>query len=208
MDKVCLNGEKIHIGVYNFKTGNAIDSTKLDKSILLNFFEHINKYRWLWDQCDVFLIEKQFINMRGGHSKGTNFGAIKLEAICYGWFVENYPTKFVLNIESTKKTQIFGCKGRMNKAMRKKWATEKAKDIFARRKDKQSIQLYDLPNKIKRKRMNKEEKIQGYLLEFEGCDDDILSFAEIILRKRQKMDDISDALVQTQAFKYLTFVNT
>lgn len=207
MNNVCLNGERLHIGVYNFKTGNAVDSTKLDKSILINFFEHMNNYKWLWDQCDVFLIEKQFINMRGP-SKGTNYGAIKLEAITYGWFVEHYPSKFIVNIGSSNKTQIFGCKGKMNKTQRKKWATEKATDIFTRRKDNQSIQLYDLPNKIKRKRMNKEEKIQSYLSEFIGYDSDIYNFAETILRTRQKMDDVSDALVQSQAFKYLTFVST
>jgi predicted nucleotide-binding protein (sugar kinase/HSP70/actin superfamily) len=74
------------------------------------------------------------------------------------------------------------------------------------RNDQQAIMLYELREKILRKRMNTEEKIQSYLIEFSGCQEDIIYMANRILRFKQKLDDISDVVVQAQAYKYRIFV--
>lgn len=163
--------------------------------------------QWLWDQCDIFIIEQQFIKLYG-NNRGVNLDAIKLGAITYGWFVKHYPYKIINSFGSTNKTQILGAPDKMTKPERKKWSTVRAHNIFDQRNDREAVMIYDLPLKFKGKRLNNEGKIQSYLVEFENCDDKIKTLAEYIVRTRQKMDDISDTVIQLQAYKYLTFVNT
>ena len=207
MNALMMNGTRVDIGVFNFQTGDAAKSTKLDNPTLLNFFNHMERYRPLWDTCDIFVIEQQFVALHGRY-RGINMDAIKLGAITHAWLLEQYPNREVVSFGSTNKTQMLGASSRMNKAARKKWATAKALSIFEQRNDTEALRMYQLSLDIKGKRLNTEEKIQSYFVSFEDCAKDIRKMAEYMLRTRQKMDDISDTVVQLQAYKYMRFVNT
>jgi len=205
LEELFLCGERLDIGVFNFQTGIASDSKKLDNYIRLNFLKHMEQYRWLWEKCDIFLIEQQFVNtfVRGG---GINIDALKLGEALTIWLLDRFPEKTVVSFGSQYKTQVLGAPEKLKKPQRKKWAVEKTLDIFTLREDKEAVQVYGLTENIKRKRLNTEDKIQLYLIEFESCTKDIVLLANRIVRDRQKLDDISDVVVQAQAYKYRKFV--
>ena len=133
--------------------------------------------------------------------------AIKLGAITHAWLLERYPNREVMSFGSTNKTQMLGASSRMKSLTRKKWATAKAQSIFEQRNDTEALRMYQLSLDIKGKRLHTEERIQSYFAPFEDCAKDIRQMAEYMLRTRQKMDDISDTVVQLQAYKYKRFVN-
>lgn len=205
LEELFLCGERVDIGVFNFQTGDASKSKKLDNHTRLNFLKHMEQYKWLWETCDIFLIEQQFINtfVRGG---GINVDALKLGEALTIWILDRFPDKTVVSFGSQYKTQVLGAPEKLKKPQRKKWAVQKTLDIFTLREDQEAIQIYALTEKIKRKRLNTEDKIQYYLIEFEDCANDIVLLANRIVRDRQKLDDISDVVVQAQAYKYRKFV--
>lgn len=205
LEETFLNGQKVDIGVFDFQVGEAKESKKLDNPTRLNFLQHMKNFKYLWETCDFFLIEQQYVNMfvRGG---GINIDALKLGEGLNMWLLDHFPNKNVISFGSQYKTQILGAPEKLKKAQRKQWAVGKSKSIFQLREDTQAIQIYDLIIKIKRKRLNTEDKIQSYLVEFEGCDEHIVRMANRIVRDRQKLDDISDVVVQLQAYKYRQFV--
>jgi hypothetical protein len=206
--EVCLGGKRIHTGVYDFRENK--DSDVLDMTVRKNLVKHLEKNIPLWDDCDGFIIEQQYFakfNQKGGRGAKTeaNIDAIKIAEGTLIWFLYNYPTKEVMYFSSTFKTQMLGAP-RLKETERKKWAIEKAKEIYTQRKDKNAIALYDLSLTVKGKRMNSEEKIQGYLDRFSGKGKDIREVGEKVIRHKQKLCDISDAMLQLQAFKYRTFI--
>lgn len=205
LDKTFLSGKRVNLGVFDFQVGKAEGSKKLDNPTRLNFLEHMKRFTHLWRTCDIFLIEQQYVNnfVRGG---GINVDALKLGEGLHMWLLDHFPQKNVVSFGSQYKTQILGAPEKLKKAQRKAWAVVKSKSIFQLRADTQVVQIYDLTINIKRKRMNTEEKIQSYLIDFEGYDKDIIYMSNRILRYRQKLDDVSDVVVQLQAYKYRKFV--
>lgn len=205
LERIFLNGRRVDIGVFDFQTGDASDSKKLDNATRKNFLQHLHNYRDLWDTCDIVVVEQQYVNLFG-RQRGINIDALKLGEATVIWFLDHFPHLKVVTFGSPYKTQILGAPSKMKKLERKKWATAKALEIFKMRNDEQATRMYDLAERIKRKRLNTEEKIQSFLIDFEGCDPDIWGMANCIVRKRQKLDDISDVVVQLQAYKYKIFV--
>lgn len=205
LDRIFLNGRRVDIGVFDFQTGDAAASKKLDNATRKNFLQHLHNYANLWDTCDIVIVEQQFVNLFG-RQRGINIDALKLGEATVMWFLDHFPHLNVVTFGSQYKTQILGAPCKMKKPERKKWATAKALEIFKMRNDEQAMNMYALAERIKRKRLNTEEKIQSFLIDFEGCDSDIWGIANCILRKRQKLDDISDVVVQLQAYKYKVLV--
>ena len=208
LKEVCLGGTRIQTGVYDLRDDK--ESNELDMNVRKNLIKHLEKYRFLWDKCDGFIIEQQFFakfNQGGGRGAKTeaNIDAIKIAEGTLIWFLSNYPDKEVMYFSSTFKTQMLGAP-QMKETGRKKWAIEKAKEIYNERKDENAIALYDLSLTVKGKRMNSEEKIQGYLDRFTGQGEDIRELGEKVIRYKQKLCDTSDSLLQLQAFKFRTFV--
>nr|QBK85512.1 MAG: holliday junction resolvase [Marseillevirus LCMAC101] len=208
LSEVCLGGTRVHLGVYDFRENK--ESDVLDMAVRKNLIDHLEKNIPLWNECDGFIIEQQYFakfNQRGGRGAKTeaNIDAIKIAEGTLVWFLSNYPNKEVMYFSSTFKTQMLGAP-RLKETERKKWAIEKAKEIHTQRNDKNAIALYDLSLTVKGKRMNSEEKIQGYLDRFPGKGEDIREVGEKVIRYKQKLCDISDAMLQLQAFKYRTFI--
>ncbi len=209
LKEIYLDGQRIQIGVYDLREDKT--STKLDMATRRNLCKHLYKFKWVWDQCDIFVIEQQYFRTfgTGKRNKGTeaNVDAIKLAEATIMWLLDNYPSREILYFGSQYKTQILGAPWGQKKDERKKWAVNKAREIFEMRKDKDIIDLYNLKDSIFNKRLNKEEKINGFLKPFETRDDDIKYFAERIVRDRQKLDDApGDVTIQAQAFKFRNMV--
>lgn len=208
LQEVCLCGTRIQTGVYDLRENK--ESDELDIGTRRNITRHLEKYTSLWNKCDGFIVEQQFFakfNQIGGRGAKTqaNIDAIKIAEGILFWFLSNYPTKEVMYFSSTFKTQMLGAPPLKEKE-RKIWAIDKAKEIYIQRKDKDAVALYELSTIVKGKRMNSEEKIQGYLDRFPGKGEDIRETGEKVIRYKQKLCDISDALLQLQAFKYRSFV--
>lgn len=214
LDEVCLAGKRVETGVFNFR---GEESVKLDMETRRNAILHLRKYKDVWDMCDVFVIEQQYFRTfkpKGGKGGGTeaNVDAIKMGELVCGWFLDHYPTKTVMYFNSTFKTQIMGAPNGLTKPQRKKWAVEKTREIYELRKDEEMIEIFLLKDRLFRKRIPNEEKIQFYLDTFPGVQEDTKRLAKQMIQirseDRQKLDDIADALVQCMAFifKYLVAV--
>jgi len=208
LEEVCLKGKRIQTGVYDLRDDK--ESNELDMGTRKNIARHLETYIPLWNRCEGFIIEQQFFakfNQTGGRGAKTqaNIDAIKIAEGIIFWFLGTYPTKEVMYFSSTFKTQMLGAPP-LKERERKFWAIDKAKEIYTKRKDKDAVALYDLSTIVKGKRMNSEEKIQGYLDRFPGEGEDIRETGEKVIRYKQKLCDISDAMLQLQAFKYRTFI--
>uniref|UniRef100_A0A6C0M0Y4 Uncharacterized protein n=1 Tax=viral metagenome TaxID=1070528 RepID=A0A6C0M0Y4_9ZZZZ len=158
--------------------------------------ELLRSYMWLWETCDMIVIEQQFFNPRCTHKgkdkdQGANVDAIKLGETCLSWFVDTfYPFKHIEYFGSMWKTTTLGApqsvyktatRGKdrgvskwvpMSKSDRKAWSIEKAMAISELRKDDAMAGMF-------------RNGVRG-------------------MRKRggHKMDDIADCLVQCQAYKF------
>lgn len=210
LEEMYLTGTRIQTGVYDLREDK--ESKKLDLQTRVNIILHLNKYMWVWDKCDVFVIEQQFFKTwgrRGKKSKGgseANVDAIKVAEAIMTWFLVEYPSKTVIYFGSSNKTLMLGAPCGLGDNKRKKWAIQKTRDIYEKRNDYDMIELFKLSDRIYRKHLNKEEKIQGFIDSYQGKSDDGKYLAKRLVRERQKLDDISDACLQAQAFKFKTMV--
>ncbi len=201
-----INATRIQTGVYDFTTE---DTTSLDVETRKNMFEHMKRYKELWDQCDIFIIEQQYFKTWSGGRGGTeaNVDAIKLGEGLLSWLLINYPTKIIKTFGSQNKTLMLGAPAGMGKAERKKWAVQKTRKLYEARKDEPMNHLFKLCDSVYRKRVDTEERVNKYLKEYPTeFDNDCQTLAEMIVKNKQKLDDVSDACLQCQAFKFKTMV--
>jgi hypothetical protein len=212
LKEVSLAGKRIQTGVYDF-TGEGV--TELNLAVRKNFLKHLYDYIYLWDNTDIFIIEQQFFNTpsfgkkRGptrGKSSSGNVDAIKMAEALYMWLLDRYPNKVICYFSSQFKTQILGAPFKLNKNQRKQWATEKAKEIYQSRTDVDMSNIYELSEAVKRKQFKTEERITEYKERYECESKDTKELANKVIREKQKLDDVSDAFIQAQAFKYKTMV--
>lgn len=210
LNKVYLCGKRVNIGVFDLRDDKTSD--KLDISVRRNLFNHLKGNSELWESCDRIIIEQQFFRTfgfrgrRGGGSE-ANVDAIKLGECVLSWFIINFPDKDIRYFASTNKTQILGAPEDMTKHQRKeKWAPELLKEVVTIRNDIELIDIFNLRSDIFNKRLNSEEKILGFLNKYNFESKDVSYLAERIVRERQKMDDVSDVVLQVQAYKYREFV--
>lgn len=207
LHKMFLTGKRIKTGVYNFSSG----SKYLDMVTRENTLTYLRKNKELWDSCDVFIIEEQFFRtFRGKGKKGkgseANIGAIKLAELVLTWYLDNYPFKTTMYFDSTYKTQILGAPVGLSKPQRKAWAVKKCREIYELRDDKEMAEIFLLKDRIFRKRITTDEKVQFYLDTFPGKQKDTKQLAKKIVTERHKLDDIADAMVQCQAFIFKYFI--
>lgn len=215
IEKILLDtvmcGKRIQTGVYNFTDESSENGW--DIKARMNFLKHLVSFQDLWDTCDVFVIEQQFFNASsfGGKKKraassGANVDAIKIAEATFMWFLERYPFKTITYFGSQFKTQIFGAPWKLTKPERKKWAMEKANDFYSLRKDKDMINLFELAEAVKRKQIKTEKRIKEFKNTYPCESEDSERLSTKIITEKQKLDDISDAFIQAQAFKFKTMV--
>jgi hypothetical protein len=175
LKEVFLSGTRVEFGVFDIRNDKSSDN--LDIQTRVNMLDLLEKYRELWDTCDIILIEQQYFNIntngKRGKASSANVDAIKLGEICLSYFLERYyPFKEIEFFNSTFKTQTLGAPDKLTKPQRKKWSIEKCNEILTLRDDKDGIEL-----------LKDKKKTQ-----------------------KQKLDDISDCLIMTQAYKFKKFI--
>jgi hypothetical protein len=123
---LCENND-ITGGIKSEKKG----SKSLDSSLFLRLTELLDSYKEYWDKCDTIIIEQQM-----SFGKLVNTMAIKIAQHTYSYFLFRYGnTKNIIEFPSYHKTQILGAPGGLEKPKRKKWAIEKADEIWSLRGD-------------------------------------------------------------------------
>ena len=116
----------------------------LDINILYNMTNLLDKYSNYWDQCDIFVIEKQM-----SFGKRTNTMAMKLGQHCWSYFAFKYSRfKPIIEFPAYYKTQILGSQKdktknnkykAISKPKRKIWCVNKAMKIIEDRKDQETL---------------------------------------------------------------------
>ena len=210
IDDLYLSGTRCHTGVYDIRNDK---SEFFDMKTRKNLICHLDLYRNLFNECNIFVVEQQYFKTWSGRKKSTrggteaNVDAIKIAEAVVTWILCEYPMKEVLYFGSQNKTQILGAPWSLTKAQRKRWASVECRRLYNLRGDKSLIDLFELDDRVFKKRLNSEEKIKSYLKTYNSSNSkDGKELAEKVVRKRQKLDDISDACLQAQAFKFKTMV--
>ena len=196
-------GSRVNGGVFDF---TEEDNQGYDLRVRKNFLKHMEDHRWLWINCDIFVIEQQYYSAGMGRGKGSkastgtaNMNAIKLGECLYTWLLINYPNAHITYFGSQFKTQILGAPDKITKPQRKKWAVEKYSEISTLRGDQDMINIFLLSSFMKRKRVSP-ETVSGYLEKYPVVSKDAKQLAIRVVTEKQKLDDISDPVVQLKAY--------
>lgn len=210
LERICVSGRRVQTGVYDLR-GEAGDT--LDMETRKNIINHLEDHIELWDSCNAFVIEQQFFKQQVYKGKGTqaNVKAIKVAEIVSTWFLTMYPTRVVEFFGSQNKTQMLGAPYGLGDTQRKRWATRKAREIYTKRGDIDMIDIFQLSDAVKGKPTKTQKQIDRYTSFFlelhpeRQHSTDILTLVDGVVQ-HQKLDDISDCVVQLQAWLYRTFV--
>lgn len=208
LSRLAIGATRIQTGVYNL-TSN--DNNLLDVQTRKNIIDHLLSFQDLWETCDIFIIEQQYFKTWSGGRRGggteANVDAIKIGELVLTWLLLFYPEKIIQSFGSQNKTLMLGAPSRLGKDQRKKWAVEKTRELYRLRNDDAMIEMFKLCDSVYRKHVNTEEKIQNFMTRYpQSFDKDCQFLAERVVRHKQKLDDISDACLQCQAFKFKTMV--
>ena len=68
------------------------------------------------------------------------------------------------------------------------------------------LELYNLINSIFRKRLNTQEIKNKWISSIKSQEPDIVHMTKKIVNERQKMDDVSDCVIQAQAYKFRNYI--
>lgn len=106
-------------------------SKSLDSSLFLRLTALLDSYKEYFDKCSTIIIEQQM-----SFGSRINTMAIKIAQHTYSYFLFRYGNeKNIIEFPSYNKTQILGAPAGLEKPRRKKWAIEKADEIWTLRGD-------------------------------------------------------------------------
>jgi hypothetical protein len=130
----------------NISCGEKITSNKsLTQEIFIELTKVLDAHKNYFDKCDEIVIEEQM-----SFGKRLNLTAIKIAQHIYSYFAITYGSaKKIVIMPAYNKTELLGCPGGLAKPQRKKWAIEKAKEIWTYRGD-----LDNLENLLKHKKLD------------------------------------------------------
>lgn len=112
-------------------------SKSLDANVFLRLTNLLDKHKEYFDKCSTIIIEQQM-----SFGSRINTMAIKIAQHTYSYFLFRYGnTKKIVEFPSYNKTQILGAPAGLDKPKRKKWAIEKANEIWTLRGDMETIEL-------------------------------------------------------------------
>lgn len=178
IDKVYLSGKKILLCNYDL-TENTNKDKYYDKDICYNMNDILDSYSEYWDKVSFVIVEQQM-----AFGKKVNTMALKLGQNCISYFMFNYSKEDLTIIEfpAYHKTQVLGAK-------KEEKTLKNGKKSYKNMGDKE------------RKKWSVEET--SYLLclreDYETLND---------IHAMKKRDDVSDVIIQLQAYKYITFVDS
>ena len=203
LKETVLCGKRVSTGVYDFTDSDLPDGDRQDLSIRLYLLAHLSKFERLWRSCDIFVIEQQYFNTRD--KSDANIDAIKMGEGVFMWFLDRYPFKTICYFGSQFKTRIFNAPRKLTKARRKKWAIEITRSFYKDRGDKEMINIFNLAEAVKRKQIKTKARAESFKNLYPCHSPDTTELSEKIINK-QKLDDVSDAFLQCQAFKFKRMV--
>jgi hypothetical protein len=112
-------------------------SKSLDSNVFLRLTELLDKHKDYFDKCSTIIIEQQM-----SFGSRINTMAIKIAQHTYSYFLFRYGNnKKIVEFPSYNKTQILGAPAGLDKPKRKKWAIEKANEIWTLRGDLDTINM-------------------------------------------------------------------
>lgn len=112
-------------------------SKALDSNVFLRLTALLDKHKEYFDKCSTIIIEQQM-----SFGSKINTMAIKIAQHTYSYFLFRYGnTKKIVEFPSYNKTQILGAPGGLDKPQRKKWAIEKANEIWTTRGDLETVDM-------------------------------------------------------------------
>lgn len=169
----CLSGKRICMGVYDLCPPTT---KKGDPPYCMetrkNVIAHLEKYRKKWDSCDIIIVEQQFHSSFGKGSSQSNIKAIKVGEGVLMWFMINYGDKIR---DNSKVIEYFG--------------------------SPYKTQILGAPEKMKKP----QRKAWSVKKANEICTNrgDLKGLAKLKKKKStgQKLDDVSDTIIQLQAYK-------
>lgn len=125
--------EILHLDCHDFEQHKKVSEIQMDQTFWSRFHLYLEGLHSLFDQCDVFLIERQV-----GFSKMVNYKCIQMSAHVFSHFVLKYPEKKIIEYGAFEKTKTFG-KKITKKSERKQWTTIFTKKMLAIQHDETSI---------------------------------------------------------------------
>lgn len=112
-------------------------SKALDSNVFIRLTNLLDKHKEYFDKCSTIIIEQQM-----SFGSKINTMAIKIAQHTYSYFLFRYEnTKKIVEFPSYNKTQILGAPGGLDKPQRKKWAIEKANEIWTTRGDLDTVEM-------------------------------------------------------------------
>tara|TARA_A100001011_G_scaffold394642_1_gene487536 strand:+ start:4258 stop:4956 length:699 start_codon:yes stop_codon:yes gene_type:complete len=156
---------------------NCDNNLYLDTQCFYNLNELLDKYENEWELVDIFIIEKQM-----SFGKKYNTMALKLGQHVFSYFTIHFgKSKRIIEFPAYYKTQILGA--------------QKEEKIL-----KSGKINYKAIDKPKRKKWAITEATK--ILELRSDDENVK-----LIKGSKKKDDLSDVIVQLQAFKILFFID-
>jgi hypothetical protein len=126
------------------KKSKAKGSKALDAGVFLRLTDLLDRHKEYFDRCSTIIIEQQM-----SFGSRVNTMAIKIAQHTYSYFLFRYGNKKkIVEFPSYNKTQLLGAPAGLDKPKRKKWAIEKANEIWTLRGDMDTI---DMITKSKKK---------------------------------------------------------
>jgi hypothetical protein len=131
LNDIYLSGKTILVKNCNLTEGANKDKY-IDPKIFINLTDTLDKYVKFFDKCSYIIIEQQ---MSFGKKKNNTL-CLKIAQHVFSYFIFLYRDfKTILEFPAYHKTKILGAPGKMDKPARKKWAIEKAQEIWLLRDD-------------------------------------------------------------------------
>ena len=119
------------------KKSKGKGSKSLDADLFLRLTQLLDDHKEYFDKCSTIIIEQQM-----SFGRSINTMAIKIAQHTYSYFLFRYGnSKKIVEFPSYNKTQILGAPGGLDKPKRKKWAIEKANEIWTLRGDMDTIDM-------------------------------------------------------------------
>lgn len=131
LNKTYLSGKTILLENLNLTKG--LDKAKyIDSKVFVNLTDELDRFLPYWDKCSYIVIEQQ---MSFGKRKNNTL-CLKIAQHALSYFTFLYrDLKVLMEFPAYHKTKILGAPGKMDKPERKKWAIEKAQEIWIDRDD-------------------------------------------------------------------------
>ena len=177
LDIVSKNGNKVLLKKYDLTTKDVDKDKYFDFNLCYNMVDVLDEYEEYWGNVDIIIVERQM-----SFRKKINTMALKLGQHCESYFINKYGRDIkIIEFEAYHKTQILGAEKILT-------TTKTGKKSYKNMSD------------YARKKWAVEEAFSILSLR-----DDYETMSEIGSIK--KKDDLSDVIIQLQAFKYLYYID-